>query len=116
THAQRNFVLAGRAILRGRSIAVVEAPGADRSRRRRAGQRETDTVIARRQVVFADAVAVAGRHQVAGVIDAEIADDVLGPALALRIALEPVLGGEDAIAAACRHLAQKIGLVAKQPE
>ena len=73
-------------------------------------------MVARGEIILAHAVALAGVQQVAGTVDAQIADDVLGPAEAVGVVRQPPLGGEHAVAAACRDLAQEIGLVAEQAE
>src|SRR6202040_1869602 len=101
---------ARRLVLAQLSLAVIEGPGTDRARRRVAGQDDADAVIARREIILLFAVAVAGLHQVAEFVDAEIPAHVLGPAQARGVALEPLLGGEHAVAAAGRDLAQEIGL------
>ena len=49
-------------------------------------------------------------------IDAQVLDHVLGPAAAVGVAREPLLGGEHAVAAVGRHMALEIGLVAEQAE
>ena len=84
--------------------------------RRVAGQDDADAVIARRKEILLFAVAIAGLHQVAELVDAEIADHVLGPTQPLGVALQPLLGGEHAVAAARRDLAQEVGFVAEQAE
>ncbi len=115
-HAQDDFAFARRLVLAQLSLAVIEGPGTDRARRRVAGQHDADAVIARREIILFFAVAIAGLHQVAELVDAEIADDVLGPAQARGVALQPLLGGEHAVAAARRDLAQEIGFAAEQAE
>src|SRR6202044_2384699 len=111
-----DFAFARRLVLAQLSLAVIESPGTDRARRRVAGQYDANAVIARREVILFFAIALAGLHQVAELVDAEIADDVLGPAQARGVALQPLLGGEHAVAAAGRDLAQEIGFAAEQAE
>ena len=51
-------------------------------------------MIAWREIVFALAVALAGVEEIAEIIEAEIGDDVLGPAFAIGVAFEPPFGGK----------------------
>ena len=97
-----------------RSVAVIEGPDAGRALRHGAGERHADRMIARGKIVFAFAVALARLQNVAEIVEAQIADDVLGPTEARAIVLQPPLGGENAVAAAGRHLAQEIGFLAEQ--
>src|SRR4029077_20516261 len=115
-HAQDDLALARRLVLAQLSLAVIEGPGTDRALRRIAGNLDADAVIARRDIVLLFAVALAGLHQHAEFVDAEIADDVLGPAQPAGVALQPLLGGKHAVAAARRDLAQEIGLAPEQAE
>ena len=107
---------AGRVHLLGRDGAVVEAPVAGRARRHRAGEPRDDRMRLRHQIVFALAVAVAGRQQDAGRVDAQVVDLVLRPAAAAGGALEEVLGGELAAGAVGDHVALEVGLAAEQAE
>src|SRR4029077_18285391 len=115
-HAQDDLAFARRLVLAQLSLAVIEGPGTDRARRRVAGPHDADAVIAGAEIILFFAVAIAGLHQVAEFVDAEIADHVLGPAQARGVALQPLLGGEHAAAPARRALAQEIGLAAEQPK
>src|SRR5262249_17444931 len=115
-YAQLNFLVARRGALFERPLAIVEGPSAGGSRQHRPGNRNSDAVIARRQVIFAHPVALASLHQLTGSIDAEIANHVLGPADTVAVALESPFGGEDAVTAARRHHAQEVGLLAEQAE
>ena len=71
-------------------------------------------MIARRQVIFPLAVAFAGLHQVAGIVEAQIATTSLAQPRPSVVVFEPAFGGKNAVAAARRLLAQEIGLVAEQ--
>jgi hypothetical protein len=73
-------------------------------------------VIARRQIGFALAVAVAGFQQLAGAVDAQPLDRVPRPAASVAVAREPPLGGEDPVPLERGDVALKISLVAEQPE
>ena len=71
-------------------------------------------MIARRQVILAHAVPFAGLYEVAGIIEAQIGHDILGPAEAVGGAFEPIFGCKNAVAPARRRQSQKIGLIAEQ--
>ena len=71
-------------------------------------------MVARRQVILAYAVPFAGLDKIAGIIEAQIGDDILGPAEAVGRAFEPIFGGENAVAPACCRQPQEIGVVAEQ--
>ena len=73
-------------------------------------------MIARGEVVFAFPIALAPLRQVTSRIEAQMADDVLGPTVACRSLFQSALGGENAITAARRCHPQEIGFVAEQPE
>src|SRR6202034_2737859 len=94
----------------------VKAPLARRALRHVAGNLGTDRIIDRVEVAFLDAVAFAGLQEIAGRVDAKIADDIFGPAQTSGSPLEPILRCEDAVAAIGRFLAQEVGLLAEQPE
>ncbi len=79
-HPQSDFLIARHGALLQRPVAVVEIPDAGRALRQRPRNGDADRVIARRQIVFALAVALAGVEEVAEIIETEIGDDVLGPA------------------------------------
>ena len=114
--AKLHFLFARERRLPRRALAVVEAPGAGEARRHRPGQDDADPMLARREIGFATAVAVAHAEQLAAAIDAEPLDGLARPAAAVAVALQPILRGEDAVAAISRHLALEIRLVAEQAE
>src|SRR6185437_3621258 len=115
-HPHFDFRIARRADWLKRSAAVVERPRASLALRDRARYGDADRMVTRIQVVLISAVAVAGLQQVAVIVEAQIADDVLGPADAAIGCLQPPFLGEYPVAAACRHLVQEIRLLAEQPE
>ena len=85
-HAQLHLLVARRVDLLRRAVAVVEAPGAG-SRRpaRMPASADADAVVARAEIVFALAVALAGFEQPAGAVDAEALDHVARPAAAVAL-------------------------------
>ncbi len=82
-HPQPHLLPAGHRGLLRRRRAVVEAPGAGGVRRDRPDEPDADPVILGAEIVFLLAVALAGVQQLAGDIDAELAEHVLGPAAAV---------------------------------
>ena len=115
-HAQLNLFPAGRIAPLRWFLAVFEGPNAGCTRWCGAGKFYTDAVIARGEVVFAFPIALAPVHQVTGRIEAQMADDVLGPTVACRSLFQSPFGGENTITAARRCHPQEIGLVTEQPE
>src|SRR5947209_8463392 len=79
-----------------RAIAVIERPGAGGPDRHRAGQAHGDGMINRGDIVLFDVVAGARLVDPALKVDAEPVDHVAGPAAALALELQRLLGGEDA--------------------
>src|SRR5258708_39053078 len=62
-----------------RCFTVVEIPVAGGALRHVAGKMDDDGMVARRQIIFADIVAVAGLADLAGLIDAQPAEHVARP-------------------------------------
>ena len=73
-------------------------------------------MIARREIGFTRAVAIAHVQQLAGPVDAQPLHRLARPAAAIAFALKPLLCGEDAVTAIGRHLALEVGFVAEQTE
>ena len=73
-------------------------------------------MIARSQINFAFAVAIAEFEQLAGTIDAQPLDRVARPAAAVAVLGKPALGREHAFAAVGGDVALEVGLAAEQPE
>ena len=68
------------------------------------------------EIIFLLAVAQAGLRHPPGLVDAQIVDHVARPAAAVAGMRQPLLGGQNAVAAIGGNVPAKIGLVAKQPE
>src|SRR6266852_1956172 len=96
--------------------AAIEAPSATFLRRQGARQGHPDAVVARRQIAFALAVALAEFEQLAGTVHAQPLDRVARPAAAVAVARQPALGREHALAAMRGNVPLEIGLVAEQAE
>ena len=84
----------------GGTVAVVEAPDASFIRRLDAFERDADAVVARTEIGFPLAVAIAGFQQAAGAVDAQPLDRVARPAAAVGVLCEQLLGLEHAVARA----------------
>ena len=99
---------------RAGAVAVIEAPDAAFVRRHRSGEHDADAVIARRQIDFALAVAIAEFQELARTVDAQPLDRVARPAAAVGLARQALLGREHAVAARCGDVTLEVGLVAEQ--
>src|SRR5262249_14226341 len=95
-------------------FAILESPHTIDPLRHSPGNGHADRIVPRGKIAFTLAVSIAALEQIARVIQAKLGNDVLGPTEAVAIARQPTLGGEHAVAAACRDHAQKVGFVAKQ--
>jgi hypothetical protein len=115
-HAQPHLFLAGPGHLARRAVAVVEGPGADGLRRQVAGGDDTDREILRRHVVLARTVALAEFGNAAGLVDAQVADHVARPSLAVAFGGQPLLGRQNAVAPRGGDMALEVGFVLEQAE
>src|SRR5262249_8658327 len=111
-----DFFVAGSGHLPRVAVAVVEAPGAAFIGRHGSGEGDADAVIARRQIAFALAVALAEFQQPAGTVDAQPFDRVARPAATVALARQALLGREHATAARRGNVTLEIGLAAEQAE
>lgn len=111
-----DLVGAGRAHGLRRDGAVVKTPVAGRACGHGPGELDHDAVIFRGEIVLAVAVALAGLRQLAGAVDAELVEHVLGPAAAAGVLGELLLGGEDAAGAVGGDMPLEVGVVAEQAE
>ena len=98
------------------AFAVIKTPGAGDVGGDRTGKHDPDRVLARRQIDFTPAVAVAKFHQLASTVDAQPLDHIARPAAAVRVARKPLLGAEHAIVAIGGDMTIEVGLAAKQAE
>src|SRR5262245_57930029 len=73
-------------------------------------------MIARSQIGFAHAVALARLQELAGAIDAQALDHVAGPAATIGLDRQAALGREHALAAQERDVTLEVGLAPKQAE
>jgi hypothetical protein len=96
-----------------RPVAVIERPGTGGADRHGAGQPHRDRVVDRRDVVLFHIVARAGLVDPALEVDAEAVDHVAGPAAALALHLQRLLGGKDAAVAGTFDMQQEIALLAE---
>ncbi len=96
------------------AVAVVEAPDATFIGWQGSGKRDADAVVARRQIDFALAVAIAEFQQLARAVDAQPFDRVARPAAAVALACQAPLGREHAIAVRRGDVTLEVGLVAEQ--
>ena len=75
-----------------------------------------DGMVDRGEVVFLGVVAGAGLVDPALEVDAEPVDHVAGPAAALALELQRLLGGEDAAVTRVLDMEQEVALLAEQAE
>ena len=113
---QLHFLLAGAVHLPGRTLAVIEAPGATVIGRQGSRQHDADAMVTRRQIDFAFAVAIAEFQEPAGAVHAQTLDRIACPAAAVGLARQAPLRREHAVAARCGDVTLEVGLVAEQPE
>ena len=73
-------------------------------------------MVARRQIILLRAVALAGVEQPAGAIGAQPLDRVARPAAAVALALQAILGRQQAVAAVGGDVALEVGLTAEEAE
>ena len=97
------------------SVALVEHPGAC-GLRRRTDQPHLDAIIGRREIRLALAVALAGIHQGAHRIDAQIRQQRRGPAASVGLGGHLLLGGKHGFQIERRDVAQEILLAPEQAE
>src|SRR5262249_50249333 len=98
------------------TVAVVEAPRAAVVGPQRSRQHDADAMVARRQIEFPLAVALARFQEPAGAVDTQPLDRVARPAAAVGLAGEAPFGGEHALAARRSDITPEVGLVAEQAE
>src|SRR6202000_2398784 len=98
------------------TVAVVERPGAGGADRYGAGQAHDDGMVRRGEIVLLHIVADAGVADASVEIDAEAVDHVAGPAAALALQLQRLLGGKHAAVAQRIRMELEVALLAEQAE
>ena len=111
-----DFLVASALDVPSGTVAVIEGPDTAFIGGQGAGQLDADTVIARRSIYLALAIALAEFQKLAGAIDAKPLDRIARPAPAIALARKAALGREHAVALCRGNVALEIGLVAEQAE
>ena len=109
-----DLLVAGRAHLPRRTLAVVEAPDTALVRGQRPGQDDAHPMLARGKIDLALAVPVAELEQPPAAVDAQPLDRVARPAAAVALAGEAALRLQNAVAARRRDVTLEVGFAAEQ--